>query len=109
MDQAERLAIVQEMQQRIYEQVPVVALAYPSNIQAYRNDRFTGWTPHPGPSGYLLAWYNNDSVTTVRPAAGAETSDVGLPVWTWILVGVAVVGIAIVAIRRSGRRREEEA
>ena len=76
MDQAERQKVVLEAQQYEYEQMPGVVLAYPNWLEAYRNDRFTGWIPSPGPQGYLLATYNYDTLLAVKPVAGSSNSGV---------------------------------
>ena len=103
MDREERLKIVQEAQQVAYEDIPGIALAYPSWLEAYRGDRFTGWTPAPGANGYLLPTYNYDTLLSAHPVEGAAPStspSVPIP----ILIGVATL-IAIVAMGAFRRRR----
>ena len=60
-----------DAQQHLYEQIPGVVLAYPGWLQAYRSDRFEGWTPAPGDQGYLLPGYNYESAITVRTPLSA--------------------------------------
>ena len=48
MDRQKRLVVVQEAQRYLYDHIPGIVLAYPGWLQAYRNDRFTGWVPAPG-------------------------------------------------------------
>ncbi len=43
VDRAARVAIVQQMQQILYNDDPYVLLYYGTNLQAYRADRWTGW------------------------------------------------------------------
>ncbi|HYJ61273.1 MAG TPA: ABC transporter substrate-binding protein [Actinomycetota bacterium] len=108
MDRAERLAVVQEAQRYIYDQVPVIPLAYPGWLQAYRTDRFENWQPSPGEKGYLLPSYNYQSLLKIRPVAnstGATTS--GLPGWIWA-VGLGVVALVALALVFRGRRRAAE-
>ncbi|MEO8330472.1 MAG: ABC transporter substrate-binding protein, partial [Candidatus Nanopelagicales bacterium] len=86
MDQEERRQVVYDMQALVYEENPEIALAYPNNIEAYRNDLVGNFTPVPGADGYLIPNYNNVSMVTVAPASGAESdssSSPGLPVWGW--------------------------
>jgi peptide/nickel transport system substrate-binding protein len=112
MDQAARLTIVQDAQRMLYQQIPGIVLAYPSNLAAYRNDRFTGWVPAPK-DGYLIPGYNYDSLTHITPVSASVATDAsgstGLPPWVWliVLVGVAVAGVRLLR----GRRRigDEEA
>jgi peptide/nickel transport system substrate-binding protein len=109
MDREERQGVVFEAQQVAYDDIPGLVLAYPSTLQAYRTDRFTGWVPHPGEDGYLMPTYNYDSLISIRPvgetSAAASTS--GLPAWLWI-VGVAAVAGAVVLFARRGRSRADE-
>jgi peptide/nickel transport system substrate-binding protein len=111
MDRDERLKVVQEAQRYIYDQVPVIVLAYPGWLQAYRNDRFTGWVPAPGEDGYLIPGYNYDSLINVRPVSAASSAPAtpGLPAWVWgaaIAAGVVLVGGMVL---RGRRRLDEEA
>lgn len=112
MDPTERLAVVQEAQRYVYEQVPMVVLAYPGWLQAYRTDRFEGWVPHPGPDGYLMPTYNYDSLLAIHPvseAAGVTPESPGVPGWIWIaaIAAIAVIGGGAVAMRTRGEERDE--
>ena len=110
MDQTERQKIVQEAQQYEYEQVPGVVLAYPNWLEAYRNDKFTGWIPSPGPQGYLLATYNYDTLLAVKPVAGSSNSGAtSVPGWIWLVAGVAIVGVVVLVVQRSRRSEADEA
>jgi peptide/nickel transport system substrate-binding protein len=113
-DRDARRDAVFEAERYVYEQVPVVVLAYPKTLQAYRGDRFTGWTPAPGDNGYLLPSYNYHSLVTVRPvttssgAPPAATSP-GFPVWVWGAAIAVVVALIAVSVVRGRRDREAEA
>jgi peptide/nickel transport system substrate-binding protein len=110
MNQTERQVVVKEAQQYQYDQVPGVVLAYPNWLEAYRNDRFTGWVGAPGPDGYLLPTYNYDSLVSLKPVTGSTSgSSTGLPGWVWLAIAVAVVGVVIVVVRRNRKTIEEEA
>jgi peptide/nickel transport system substrate-binding protein len=105
MDRAARLKVVQQAQQYIYDQIPVIVLADPSWLQAYRSDRFTGWIPAPSGNGYLIPGYNYDSLISVHPvssAAAARSSSPGLPPFVWIIafVGLAAIGLWLLRARR---------
>ena len=111
MNRADRLKVVQEMQRYLYQQIPGIVLAYPGWLQAYRNDRFTDWTPAPGPHGYLLPGYNYDSLVTLRPVGAGDTgAPSGLvPGWVWLIVVAVVAGISVFFFRRGRRRELDEA
>ena len=68
LDQDKRLALVRQAQQYIYDQVPVVVIAYPNWLVAYRTDLVTDLTPVPGKDGYLTPAYSYTSMVTARPA-----------------------------------------
>ena len=110
MDVDERQTLVHEAQRRLYEQIPGIVLAYPGQLQAYRNDRFTGWTPAPGEQGKLIFGYNYDSYVSVEPVAaqGAASDDMGgVPRWTFVVAAAAaVVIVGFVVVR--GRRDDED-
>jgi peptide/nickel transport system substrate-binding protein len=113
-DREQRREAVYEAQRYIYDQLPAIVLAYPKWLQAYRSDRFTGWTPAPGDEGYLLPSYNYNSLVTVRPVAAEQggstsSSSPGLPAWVWVVGVAAVVGVVGVTMLRGRRDREEEA
>ncbi len=106
MDQSARQAIVQQAQQVAYNDIPSVVLAYPNWLEAYRNDRFTGWTPAPGPQGYLLPTYNYETLLTVRPVEGLRTgASTSLSGWVWLIAIAVVTAIVVVTVRR-GRRAD---
>jgi peptide/nickel transport system substrate-binding protein len=111
MDRDERLKVVQEAQRYEYEQIAGVVLAYPSWLQAYRNDRFTGWIPAPGEHGYLIPGYNYDGLVAVHPVGttSGSASSPGLPTWIWIVAAVVVIGGFVLYMRRGRTRPEEEA
>lgn len=112
VDQDERQQVVHEALALSYAEVPSIALAYPSNIEAYRNDLVTNFTPVPGANGYLIPAYNNISMVTVEPvsdsAGGSSSSTSGLPAWVWGAVIAVVAVLGIVMWRRGGRNEDEE-
>jgi peptide/nickel transport system substrate-binding protein len=110
MDQDARRQVVHQAQQVAYDDIPGVVLAYPNWLEAYRNDRFTGWTPSPGANGYLLPTYNYTTLLTAKPVEGVTTgASTSLPGWVWLLVIAAVAAIVIAIVRRSRRAGSDEA
>jgi peptide/nickel transport system substrate-binding protein len=108
LDAAERQAIVMEMQQMLYRDLPEIVLWYPNSFEAWRADRWTGFLPWPEPDGVMF-WGNPYSVLNVRPVADAPTSaqsDSGLPAMVWI--GAAAVLVAAIAGVVLVRRRRDE-
>jgi len=114
-DLEKRKAIVTQMQQFLYEQVPEVVLDYTKDLQAYRTDRFTGFTPQPSPVGAIFfafgseVWLGIKPVSESQQAAGSGGGGTGVPVWVWIALGVVavIVGGAFVARRGKGSEHTE--
>jgi peptide/nickel transport system substrate-binding protein len=105
----QRVAIIQKMQQILYQQQPYLMLYYNQNLEAWRTDRFTGFTPQPSPDGDMLAFYGPFSIINIRPVSatsGQATSSGGIPAWVWlgILLGLVVVVVGIIF----GRRRTSD-
>jgi peptide/nickel transport system substrate-binding protein len=111
VDPDERQAVVHEMQKIVYDENPSIALAYPSNIEAYRNDLVQNFTPVPGDDGYLIPNYNNVGMVTVEPVTGdaaGSTSSSGLPAVAWAGIAAAVVAAAAFFYYRGKRTDDEE-
>jgi peptide/nickel transport system substrate-binding protein len=112
VDPQRREEVVHQALALSYAEVPSIALAYPNNIEAYRNDLVTDFTPVPGDNGYLIPNYNNVGMVTVRPVDVASTASngasAGLPTWGWAVVfaSIAIGGVAM--YRRDGRTGEDE-
>jgi peptide/nickel transport system substrate-binding protein len=93
----DRIDIVHQMQQILYEQQPYMMLAYTNYLEAYRTDRFTGFIMQPEGVGDLLATWGAFSFINVRPVTGEAASAAeseGIPGWVWI--GIVLVGLAVV-------------
>jgi peptide/nickel transport system substrate-binding protein len=93
----DRIDIVHQMQQILYEQQPYIMLAYTNYLEAYRTDRFTGFIMQPEGVGDLLATWGAFSFINVRPVTGEAASAAkseGIPGWVWI--GIVLVGLAVV-------------
>jgi len=50
----ERKAIIDQMQDMVYDDAPYIILFYDNELHAYRNDRFEGWTLQPREGGIAL-------------------------------------------------------
>ena len=114
----DRQAIIHEMQQIFYEEIPQIVLWYDNDLQAYRSDRWSGFVQSPEPDaegngGSILFQYTPYSYATITPAsesAGTVGDSGGISPILWagiIVVAIAVVGGVIVARRR--REDEDEA
>jgi peptide/nickel transport system substrate-binding protein len=111
LDIEERAATIQDMQRLAYEESPYVVFFYDNALEAYRTDRFTGWTRQPADTGSVLFSYGPYTYMNLRPV-GAEgssqgSSDGGSPA-IWIIVAIAVAVVLAVAIALMRRGSQEE-
>ena len=111
----ERQAIIDEMQQIVYDDVPEVVLYYNNWLEAYRSDRWEGLVQSPEPQGYLIGQFTAYSELSLRPVGtggpGTTTTtggDTGIPAWVWIgVIGGVVVLVTVVTLVRRGRSEED--
>lgn len=112
LDSGERTTLIHDMQRQVYLDAPYVVLWYDKDLQAYRNDRFTGYVTSPEPNGDLFGiFYSNESLTTIRPVsdeAAQPSEPKGIPAGVWIGIVVGIVGIAVAVALVRARRREED-
>ncbi|GID93936.1 ABC transporter substrate-binding protein [Amorphoplanes digitatis] len=107
LDPTRRVALVQQMQQRLYEAATLVPLYYPSVLEAYRSDHFRGLTRRPTASGSLVGAWSYVTATPVITAAAPAHDRTGVVVG--VLLAVLLAGAAGLAVhrRRSGRHLRE--
>jgi len=87
LDPAARTAIIKQAQQKLYDEAVYSMLFYYNNFEAYRSDKFTGFTPQPSDGGSLVFQYGVYTYLNVHPvsATSAEKSSNTL----WLVIGVA--------------------
>jgi peptide/nickel transport system substrate-binding protein len=108
----ERQAIIYQMQQAIYNDVPEVVLYYDKSLEAYNSVKWEGLEDNisPTPEGFLWAQYTPYTALTVRPRGTGTTtqtsSNTGLLVGGILLAIVVVIAIVLIA-RRRGRNEED--
>ncbi|MFN8146615.1 MAG: ABC transporter substrate-binding protein [Candidatus Nanopelagicales bacterium] len=112
LDPEQRLPIVKEAQQYLYDHIPGIVVAYPNAIEAYRTDKVTGLTATPAKVGYLMPSYVYTSMVTAKPAEASasgsgSSSSGGIPVWVWAAVAAVVVVGAVLLLRRRGAGDDE--
>jgi len=105
LDQDKREKIVREMLRMNYEATPQIATWYANGLEAYRSDRFEGFSLQPKNEGIIANQSGYWGYLTVAPvsdeaAAAADGPNVGLIV-TGVVIGVLVIGgIVFVMMRR---------
>jgi peptide/nickel transport system substrate-binding protein len=113
LDRAKRIELVHEMLRLFHDESTYVVLVEDADLQAYRTDRFEGWTRQPAETGPVL--FSNTSPTYVNlvpvgsGGAGGSDDDDGFPVAIVIAI-VAAIAVAIgggVMVARSRASRDE--
>jgi peptide/nickel transport system substrate-binding protein len=114
LDLDERAATIKEMQRIAYEDNPYVIFYYDNQFEAWRTDKFEGWTKTPTDAnpGQVAFTFSTETYTNLRPlsardAGGAGSSDGGTSPLLLVLLGVVAVG-AIAGVVALVRRRSAE-
>ncbi len=111
----ERAAIIDEMQQIIYDDIPETVLYNYNSLEAYDSAEWTGLEENlsPKPQGFLWQQYGRHTALTVVPLALAGPStnpvgDTGISAGVWLgLIGAIALIVVIVALVRRGRSEED--
>lgn len=106
LDQGKRQQIVQDMQGILYDKVSAIIVTYDQLLEAYRSDRFSGFTTQPADGGVI----NNQSgywgyYGAVPVEAGGDD---GSGMSTGLVIGIiagAVVVVGVLAFALTRRRR----
>ena len=108
LDQDTRVEIVHRMLRNFYDSATYHVLYYQGDLQAYRTDRFEGWTRMPGEVGPVLFANSNPTYLALKPLA-SSADDGGIS--TTAIVGIVIVGaaaIGLVAFLLTRRRTADE-
>ncbi len=105
LDPAKRHEIVKEMITYFYTNSTYVVLLQDPDLQAYRTDRFSGWTKQPADTGPVLFTNTSPTYANLVPVGGGGSSDDGIS--TGLIIGLIAAGVVIVggAIFLATRRR----
>jgi peptide/nickel transport system substrate-binding protein len=99
LDLEERAATIKEMQRIAYEANPYIIFYYDNQPEAWRTDRFEGWTKTPtnSDSGQVAYSFTTETYMNLRPLSaggGGETGGGPSPL-LYVLIGIfAVAAIA---------------
>lgn len=107
-DPTARAELVDQMQQQLYTQSPMITLYYANSLEAYRSDRWSDFTTQPADNGMIRLqqgmWGYYSATPVASPPASTST-----PLWVGgATVLVAAVGAAWwIARRRTGAADRE--
>ena len=112
-DPAARTAAVKQAQQRFYQQRTGLILYYQDSLEAYRDDRFSGFTRQPAQHGVITAQQGSWGYYGARPTAEAMRGTGGgnyeLAAWVILAVVLATGGVvAVVVLRRRATMDQRE-
>ena len=100
LDLDERAATIKEMQRIAYEDNPYVILYYDNQLEAWRTDKFEGWskTPSDADPGQVAFTFTTKTYMDLRPlsAGGTGSSESG-GTSPLLFVGLGIVAIAVIA------------
>ncbi|PRY34757.1 peptide/nickel transport system substrate-binding protein [Umezawaea tangerina] len=105
LDPAKRSALVKQMQQRFYDEVPAIILGHDNSLEAYRNDTFASFTIQPDPGGVIMAqngMWGYYGAVPVAAAGAASSGPSGLLIAGIVVVVLLVVGGVLLLARRRG-------
>ncbi|CAB4560283.1 MAG: ABC transporter substrate-binding protein [Actinomycetes bacterium] len=110
LDRERRIGIVHDMLRLFYAESTYVVLFEDADLQAYRTDRFTGWTRQPAETGPVLFSNTSPTYRLLQPIEGGGGDDGGLG--TGVLIAIIAGGVAILAaggalVMRSRSSRDE--
>ena len=113
LDLEERAATIKEMQRIAYEANPYVIFYYDNQPEAWRTDRFEGWTKTPTNSdfGQVAYAFSNATYMNLRPLSEGGEGGTGSSGGTspLLYVGLGIVAVAAIAgIVAFLRRRSAE-
>lgn len=114
LDLEERAATIKEMQRIAYEQNPYVVFYYDNQPEAWRTDRFEGWTKTPTntDSGQVAYSVSNETYLNLQPLGGGGEGGAGSGeggTSPLLYVGLGIVAVAaIVAVFAFLRRGSAE-
>ena len=110
VERADRVKIVHQMQQILYDQAPYIALWYNVDCEAYRTDRWTGYQLVPPNNGRPVWTFLRGTYIGVKPKAAESTAAGGLSAGAiaGIVVAVVVVGLVVWLVLRRRPKSVEE-
>jgi peptide/nickel transport system substrate-binding protein len=114
LDPDRRMELIHEMLTIFHDSATYNVLFLSPDLQAYRTDRFTGWTRQPAEIGPVLfsntspTYANLELVSEAQPeaaAAGGEDDDGGSNTGMLLALGIGVLVAAAIAVWVLRRRR----
>jgi peptide/nickel transport system substrate-binding protein len=110
LDEDERIATIEQMQEILYKDATYVILFYDNQLEAYDTAEWTGWVKQPAETGQVMFTYGNYSALNLKPTnateAGGEDGSSNTGLIVLIVVGAIVVIAVVAVVLRRGSREE---
>jgi peptide/nickel transport system substrate-binding protein len=108
-DTAHRRDLVDAMQKVLYRDDPYIVLWYNVNLQAFRTDRWAGYTMAPAGDGAPFWNQLRSSYISLRPVSAAEPAPEPSRAWVWGIVAgvVAIAAVGFAVLRRRPQAPED--
>ncbi len=111
LDRTKRIDLVHQMLTLFYDESTYVVLFEDADLQAYRTDRFEGWTRQPAETGPVIFTNTSPTYFNLKPIGG-DGGDEGGGMGTGALIaiiagGVAVLGVGASLAMRSRKSRDD--
>jgi peptide/nickel transport system substrate-binding protein len=111
LDRATRVDIVHQMLRLFYDESTYAVLFEDADLQAYRTDRFTGWTRQPAETGPVIFSNSSPTYFLLQPIEGGTGGGDG-GMGTGVLIaliggGVAILGVGASLLLRSKKNQDE--
>jgi peptide/nickel transport system substrate-binding protein len=100
LDIEERAATIKEMQRIAYEENPYIIFYYDNQTEAWRTDKFEGWTKTPTSAnpGQVAFTFTTETYMNLQPLSSRGAGgDGGGGTSPLLYVGLAAVAVAVIA------------
>ena len=96
LDQEKRIDLVHQALALHYEDAPSISLWYPNQLEAFRSDRFTGFTKQPTDGGIIANQVGYWGYASVKPVSAEDASADGGGMGAGGWIGIAAAAIVVI-------------
>ncbi|MBM6589427.1 ABC transporter substrate-binding protein [Brevibacterium sp. RIT 803] len=96
LDEGKRADLVHQALAQHYEDAASITLWYPNQLEAFRSDRFTGFTKQPSEGGIIANQVGYWGYSSVEPASAEDASGEGGGMGAGGWIGIAVAAIVVI-------------
>ena len=111
LDRTKRIDIVHQMLKIFHDDATYQVFALTPDLQAYRTDRFEGWTKQPAEVGPVIFSNTSPTYFNLTPLASSSSGGGGMSTGAWVgIAAVAIAGAALIFyfVRRRQTAEERE-